>query len=226
MKRETRANLIFITIFLLVAIPGVFKLTMKAYNSGGRDPAMRRPVRGEWAYMDPTPQVRDLPRVVPPGIGRFVWRTADRLERMQPGYRSIVPPDGAMPVMSERLGLQLLGTGSSGGSFHLGLLAWNSKYAPLPTQFTIVGQRGGVEVEGKLTAYEPMNLPVELRMDLQETGYIVPPDSLMWMIVSFAGDQPIDSMRSHFTLDATVIDDELKLPRMSMANPTTNPSTP
>ena len=139
---------------------------------------------------------------------------------MQPGYKSIVVSESATPVMSDRLGLQLLGSGSSGGMFQIGLLAWNSKYAPLPSQYTIVGQRGGAEVKGELTAYEPMNLPVELRMDLQDAGFIVPPDSLMWMIVNFPGEGPIESIRTHFARDAIVIDDEMKLVRSATTMPT------
>jgi hypothetical protein len=219
MRTETRANLIFITVFLLIALPGIYKLTGKAYKAGGRDPAMRTAVRGEWAYMDPTPQVRDLPRVVPPRIGQIVQKTAARLERMQPGFTAIVRSENSIPVMSRDLGLQLLGSGNDGGKYQVGLFGWNSKYAPLPSQFKITGKRGDAEVTGEVTNFEPMNLPVELRMDLQDVGYIMPPDSLMWLIVTFPGETPIDSMSVHFELDQTTIDDEMKLPKP----PTTMP---
>jgi hypothetical protein len=117
--------------------------------------------------------------------------------------------------MSRDLGLQLIGTGSDSGHYRVALFGWNSKYAPLPTQYKIVGTRGGDDVPGEVTGYEPMNLPVELRMDLQDVGYIIPPDSLLWLIVTFPGDTPIDSVKVHFTLDKTTIDDEMKLPKAS-----------
>lgn len=227
MRKDTRANLIFLTLFLLLALPGIFKLTRDAYKTGGRDPAMRPVVRGQWAYMDPTPQVRDLPRVVPPGIARFVSRFAERLERMQPGLKSIVTETSTQAVMSDALSLQVIGLGASqddaGGKFHVGLFAWNSKYAPLPSQYTITGHRGAETVSGQMTGYEPVNLPVELRVELQDYGYIMPPDSLLWVIVSFPGAAPLDSITVHYTLDKVTIDDQLVLPH-SLTSPATRPA--
>ena len=220
MKRETRVNLIFLSILLVLTLPGIVILTRRGYQSGGRDPAMRPMVRTEFAYMDPSPP-QGLPRVVPPGVGRFIQRTASRLQTMQPGLRSIVDSPAAQPVMSDALNLQLLGYGPNGGKFRVALFGWNSRYAPLPELYEFTGTRGGETIRGEMREYEPQNLPIEIRSELQEYGYVVPPDSVLWFVVTFPGEAPVETVRVSYKLEKTQLLDTISL---APALATTTPS--
>ena len=224
MKRETRVNLIFLALLLMIMVPVIFKLTKRAYRSGGRDPAMRPAVRTAFAYMDPTPPA-GLPRTVPPGIARFVQRMGERLITMQPGLRSIVSRIDAPPLMSDRLNLQVLAMGASGGKHRVGLFGWNSRYAPLPVLYEITGTRGDESVRGEMLEYEQQNLPIQLRSELQEYGYIVPPDSVLWLIATFPGEAPVDAIRVHYQLDNTVLIDTITL-RAPASQPATATALP
>lgn len=219
MKRDTRANLIFLIIFVALALPGIIKLTRHSYVTGGRDPAMRPAVRGAFAYMDPTPPV-GMPRVVPPSVAEFIQRTAERLEKMQPGLHSIIRPNDQRPVMSSALNLQLLGRGANTGHYNVALFGWNSHYAPLPELYDITATRGGEQVKGQMTSYEPGVLTLEVRSELQDFGYVVPPDSVLWMIITFPGEAPVDSVTVKYHLDKTSLNDW-----MPLAAPATGPTT-
>ena len=222
MTKDTRANLIFLCLFFAVALPGIYKLTMKAYKPGGRDPVMRRAVRGEFAYMDPSPPV-GLVRVVPPGVERMMQRTAGRLVKMQPGLQSVVAP-GQPPVMSQGLHLQVLAMGGHQGKFRVALFGWNPRYAPLPDQYEITATRGSETVKGQMLEYEPQNLQLELRSELQDYGYVVPPESVLWFVATFPGELPVDTIQVDYRLEKFRVVDRIDLNRALNA-PSTQTST-
>ena len=224
MKSETRANLIFITIFLGLSLPGlVIMLTRSIRTSGLAVPPP--PVRGVFAYMDPTPQFEGLPRVTPPAAARFVHRVVNRLTTMQPGLRSVLEDATNAPIMSRRLSLQLIALGAHENTYRVAVIGWHPRFNPLPALYQFTGQRGATSVAGVLGQYEQQNLSLEVRSELRDYGYIIPPESVMWMIVSFPGAEPVDAMTLRYRFDQTVVDDELKIASASVRTPATRPAT-
>ena len=66
------------------------------------------------------------------------------------------------------------------------------------------------KVSAKMTAYEQLNMPLDARSELQEYGYILPPDSVMWIILEIPGTQPVDEISLVYNMPRKSFEDRLK----------------
>ncbi len=217
MKSETRANWIFLAIFMLIMGPGLIILTRKAYKKGaaGMNPPAPKTVV---AYNNPNPQNPMLPRVVPPETNAFVESIAYRLLKLQPELKRVKLPDGK-PIMSEKLSLECIAIGAGTRNYYVGLVGWDRNLAPLPSIYDFVARREGEDVPAKMAAYEQLNMPIDARSELQQHGYFLPPDSVMWIVLEIPGTGPIDSLSLRYNMPQKAFEDHLNL------TPTTLPST-
>lgn len=208
MTKETRANLIFLTVIVVLTAPGLILFVIKHLDrpARGLEPP---PVRTRFAYMDRTPQIAGLSRVTPPATGRFVANVTRQVLSMQSGLQSLVGAGRFDAVMSEQLYFQVVAVGASKGIYRVALIGWTEKLAPLPTLYTITGARGQATVPGSLVAYESRNMPLEIRKELQDYGYILPPSGVLWMIVEFPGEAPVERCAIEYRMDDQVIRDAI-----------------
>ena len=222
MKRETRANLIFLAVLACLMAPPMTMTIIKRWGTPGRmiEPP---PVRDRLAYIDRTAGLssRGLSRIVPPETGAYVAELTDRIVGMQRGLKSLVGDGRFAPIMSEDLNLQWIAEGAHDGKFRVALIAWSGKLLPLPHQYRIEGSRAGQPVAPAIESYETQNMPIELRRELQSYGYILPPDGLIWMIFAADGDAPVDSITLHYADPSFTLDDTIE----RHAGPTTVPAT-
>lgn len=209
-KSETRANWIFLALFMLVMAPGLTVLTMKAYKKGaaGMNPPAPQSVS---AYNNPNPQDPSLPRLVPPITAGFVEAIAQRLGQLQPELIRVARVGGSNPAMSEKRLLELVSSGRSEDATYLGLIGWDRTFAPLPSLYRFTVEREGTEVPATLMAYEQLNLPIEARSELQQYGYTLPPDSVLWMILKIQGTGPTDRLKMHYAIDGKSVEDALSI---------------
>jgi hypothetical protein len=219
MKSETRANWIFLGIFLLVMGPGLAMLTIKAYKRGaaGMNPPAPKTVA---TYNNPNPQNPAMPRVVPPETANFVETILFRIQKVQPELARRKNADGK-PIVSERLSLECIALGTSGQAGKIALVGWDRNFAPLPSLYEFTGERGGETFPLKMSAYEQLNLPLEVRDELQTYGYIRPPDSVMWIVLDVPGTVPLDALDLKYEIDGKTTKDRLYLGRIDA--PTTQP---
>lgn len=217
MKSETRANWIFLAIFMLIMAPGLTILTIKAYKKGaaGMNPPAPQSVV---AYNNPNPQNPMLPRVVPPETASFVESILYRLKKLQPELQGIKQADGK-PIMSDKYSLECIAVGAGKQNYYVGLVGWDRNLAPLPSLYEFVVRRNGVEVPAKMSAYEQLNMPLDARSELQAYGYIFPPDSVMWIVLEIPGTGPVDSVHLKYTMPRKSFEDRLAV------DLTTGPST-
>lgn len=209
-KSETRANWIFLGLFMLVMAPGLTILTMKAYKKGaaGMNPPAPQTVS---AYNNSNPQNPALPRAVPPVTAGFVDAIAQRLQQLQPELVRIARVDGSLPTMSEKRLLELVSIGRGADATYIGLVGWDRGFAPLPSLYRFTAVRDGGEVPATLLAYEQLNLPIEARTELQQYGYTLPPDSVIWMILKLEGTGPTDRLKMHYSIDGKSVEDALSI---------------
>jgi hypothetical protein len=221
MSRETRANLIFISVLILLMAPPITMTLIKRWKEPGRN-LMPPPIRGSLTYIDRTAGVaKHMPRVVPPRLGRFVVTVAERLMRLQPGLVSRVGDGRFAPIMSEQLYLQAIAEGAHEAKYRVALIGWAGDFIPIESMYKFTGtRRDGTVHSGRLESYEMQNMPIELRKELQEHGYILPPDGLIWMIVTFDGERPVDSISMEYRSDRTSLVDTIRLREL----PTTSPA--
>lgn len=212
MTSETRANWIFLAIFLLIMGPGLAMLTMKAYKRGtaaGLNPPAPKTVA---AYNNPNPQNPALPRVVPPQTASFVESVVYRVGKLQAGLNRTKLPNGK-PLVSEKVTLECLSTGHSSSNQYVVLLGWDRRFAPLPSLYRFTAHRSnGQTVEMKMSAYEQTNLPLDVRAELQQYGYLLPPDSVLWMLLQCPAGEPLDAIELRYEIEGKLVEDRLNLP--------------
>src|SRR6059058_3584016 len=96
MSRETRANLIFLVVFLAISLPGAVLLVKKKAEPGA--PAMSMPdyVRQRLPYMAPQRTADSVIRVVPELTGEWV----EQVNRGQGGGPAVLMK-GHLPLISD-----------------------------------------------------------------------------------------------------------------------------
>lgn len=210
MKSETRANWIFLALFMLVMGPGLIILTMKAYKKGaaGMNPPAPQSVS---SYNNPNPQNPALPRVVPPQTAGFVDAITQRLQQLQPELIRAERVRGSLPTMSEKRLLEFVAAGEGKDASFIGLVGWDRTFAPLPSLYRFTAVRGEREAPATMLAYEQLNLPIEARSELQSYGYTLPPDSVLWIILKMEGSGPVDRLKMHYTIDGRTLEDVLSI---------------
>src|SRR4051794_33309752 len=111
MKRETRANVIFLSLFLAVSLPGAVILFKKKMQPGAVPLGMPDFVRRRLPYMAPqvTPDDQVI-RVIPPLTGTWV---ADLCRERAAG--AVQPRNGPLPVTSSDRVVQVTGLKEEGG---------------------------------------------------------------------------------------------------------------
>jgi hypothetical protein len=189
MKRETRANLIFLGLFLAVSLPGAVILFKKKMQPGAVPLGMPDFVRRRLPYMAPmmTPDDQVI-RVVPTLTGAWV----DGLCRGR-AAGAMRPRNGALPVTSSDRVVEVTGLKEQGGRTTLFLLAWEGGYGVEAARYRLVATAGGERVDGRVVRAESIPLPEAVKKELMEAGYVKPPARVTWVEGTF--DAPLSGER-------------------------------
>lgn len=181
MTRETKANLIFLSLFVALSVPGGIILFKKKLNST-RMMYLPDPVNRTLAYMDPMPAPPNVPRVVPP-------LTAGWVAQLAAGRSVPMRPDAAgapLPVMSKNQLFQVVACEPADDHWTLRLLAWDERLRPDASRLTALADAGS-PVAGRILSAEELPLPAPVRKELQDSGFTRPPERVVLVHVHFAG---------------------------------------
>ena len=181
MTRETKANLIFLSLFVALSVPGGIILFKKKLTST-RMMYLPDPVNRTLTYMDPMPAPPSVPRVVPPLTAAWV---------AQLGGGRAVPMRAAaggmpMPVMSRNQLFQVAACELAEDHWRLWLLVWDPRLRPEVERLTALAD-GGAPVAGRVESADAIPMPTPVRKELQDAGYPRPPDSVVRVVVRFDG---------------------------------------
>jgi hypothetical protein len=188
MIRETRANLIFLAIFLAISLPGAVMLVKKKSEPGA--PAMSMPdyVRQRLPYMAPQRTPDSVIRVVPELTGRWV----DAVNREQGGGPAVLM-NGHVPLISDDRAVQVVSISKE----RVFLLIWDEG----ATVEKVWADMDGTRIDGQVQAMRKPVLPEAVRKELMYGGVIRPPREVEWVAVAFATDvegcRPLSVYVSH-----------------------------
>jgi hypothetical protein len=178
MKRETRANLIFLTAFLTLTLPGAVILFKKKLDP--RAPAMFMPdyVRRRLPYMAPQlSPAEQVVRFVPDLTGQWVTQlNAQRggaAQVLMSGHRAITTDDHLIQVLSI-------------GPATLNLIAWDDRYGTDLQRYSISITSGATTIPGQVRSAEKIPLPADIKRELMDAGVIRPPAAITFLTVEFA----------------------------------------
>jgi len=166
-RRETRINLIFLTAFVIFALPGAVILFRKKLDPSAHRLDQPDPVVSRLPYMSPLP--------APPGVK---WVVPDRTQAWVRSLTAPVPTLSAAPpgpqweaVISPDHFLQVLTLQQTDSGNDLTMLFWRDIPDPRDSDFTVTvdGQMSNV------TRVKSTPVPAEVRHELVMAGFVRPP---------------------------------------------------
>ena len=191
MRRDTRANLLFLLIFLGLILPGAVIVFKKRLN--GTAPPLGMPdfVRKRLPYMVPLPTPDDqVLRVVPPLTGEWV----SQLARERAGGAEVLTR-GPVPITSSDRIVQMVAMrdeAAAGTAVYL--LAWEGGYGEEAARYRVTATVGdGEAVTGRVVSATAIPMPTPVKRELMDGGYIKPSANVTWIEVRF--DAPLTDRR-------------------------------
>ena len=188
MKCETRANLSFLVLFVVISLPGAVLLFRKKL-----DPSSPR-------LDQPDPVVQALPFMVPPptppGVRWMVplktqgWLTEANRIRTGAGrmLSSVVAGPDWEPVISPDHHLQVTAIVPKPPGAELDLVLWNFPKPPAAGDLSVKyhGAGSSVESSAEVINVEPVPVPPDVRKELVGYGFTRPPTEVTWLKVRVA----------------------------------------
>lgn len=189
MTRETRNNLIFIIILIVVTLPGAVMLFKKKLAPNARPIGAPEPVKNTTAYMDPFDVPDDFRRVVPQKVEAWV-RSLIQAKLAAPTSQ---PMNSGRPVMSEARVFEVIDFSRNAAGVRLSVILWNMDGKP-----DLIKSRCGT---GKGAVFEPLShnleslvVPADVLEEIRLAGFVTPPKNVHLLTLQFP-DVPNPTMR-------------------------------
>jgi len=175
-SKETRYNLIFIVILLVLMVPGGVMLFRKKLEPTERPMYLPDPVRQTVAYMSPEETPPGMSRVAPQHTTNWVAGMKADIA----GLATARPRDElGMPLMSQSKSFEVVTyAGDDHEGFRVLVLFWRPP--PEAQAWSIGGQGGRVEFSREFA------LPNRVREELGAHGVLVPPKRVTFQSIHFA----------------------------------------
>lgn len=188
MRRDTRANLIFLLVFLGVSLPGAVILFKKKLDPTAAPLGMPDFVRKRLPYMVPLPTPDDqVIRVVPLLTGEWV----SELARERAGGAAVLTR-GPLPITSGDRVVQLVAMRDEAPGASVFVLAWEGGYGEDAARYRVTATSAGEPVMGRVVSATAIPMPVPVKRELMSGGYIKPSANVTWIEVRF--DAPLKAM--------------------------------
>jgi hypothetical protein len=178
--RETRLNLWFLAIFLVISLPGAVILFIKKL-----DPAASRmdepdAVQTQLPYLAPVPAPPETRWMVPPVTHR--WLTELTQQKTGGPIASAVPPGPEWePVISGDHHVQVMSINSQSGRAHLALIIWDRASSDKPNGLKLTMHAADRDLPTQLVRAESVEIPAPVRHELVSLGYAHPPVQVEWV---------------------------------------------
>lgn len=189
MKSETRANLIFITIFLAIALPGAVILFIKKLDPAAAPMYLPDPIRQRLPYMAPQWTPDEVTRVIPPITEKWV----EQLNGEQ-GAGAEVLLHQRVPVISDDRMLQVTAIKYAAESLTVYAILWEGEDGFDAGNYQASISAAGASVPGRVVAVRKIPMPAGVRKELMNGGYVAPRQFIAWLELQF--DVPPQKVRS------------------------------
>lgn len=184
MTRETRYNLIFLVLICGLSAPGAVILFRKKLDPKAPAMYLPKPVRQTLAAIDPRPAPETVQRVVGPFLTEWLnsinWANEFGTEINETSLRPL--------SVSQHRTFQAGLIDRTDSEILAGLVGW----AAAAAEERVAGQLAfrvvlpdGSEFQGDRVASRRVPLPVRVRSELQDQGYILPPSDVHLLCVRF-----------------------------------------
>lgn len=189
MQRETRINLIFLTVFLALAAPGAVLLVVKTIRAGGNRMSQPDAVVDRMPFMSPLP-VPDGIKWVAPDL-TMQW-LRDFLEGRMP-ISSVPPGPRWEPVISDDHALQLMEVSKTDAGWHVSLVLWQAPTFPTKDMFKLTVLNHNRQ-PFEITRADAADIPQQIRRELVSLGFAKPPQQVVWIEATTPALSPGDQI--------------------------------
>jgi hypothetical protein len=172
-KRETRANVIFIVVLLALTLPGGVILFKKKLDPAAPPNYLPDPMRTRLPYVSPM-DAPELARYIPELTGKWVKDIA--AER---GYAQIAMADG-LPIMSLHRVIQWMGFKPANKGDEAALLVWDDGVKDADEVVVSAGSNGNLV---QIKDFERIIIPEPVRKELVYAGFSKPPKLAAWITI-------------------------------------------
>jgi hypothetical protein len=185
-KRETRINLLFLTLFLAISLPGAVILFKKKLAPGAARMDQPDAIVRQLPYMAPIP--------VPPGVKWIVPpRTRQWLENLNRRFgngdllSASDDPQRWQPVISDDHVVQEVSVGQSSTGVTISLLIWDPSLESDSADYSFTAKVDGQSVPARIQSSQPVAVPDEMKRELMSLNLIRPPAKVIWIEVVIDG---------------------------------------
>lgn len=183
MTRETRLNLWFLGIFLVITLPGAVILFIKKLDPGASRMDTPDAVLMQLPYMAPVTAPPGTRWMVPPKTRQWL---ADLTQQKTGGPLASSVTEGPEwePLISNDHLLQLMSHRRGGQKSEIdSLLLWTDRFTPTAQQMKFrIGVPGQSQTfEGNVTSVEEVSIPPDVRKELVQLGFDHPPSRVLWI---------------------------------------------
>lgn len=181
MTRETRLNLWFLAIFLLISLPGAVILFIKKLDPSASRMDLPDAVHARLPFMAPVPAPPETRWIVPPQTHQWL----SELTQQKTGGASLVsaiPPGPEWePVISSDHRLQVMSVYQAGAVTHLAVVVWDgpSPANGRPLQFAL--RNNGRELPVSIVRADSVEIPAPIRHEWVDMGFARPPFRIEWV---------------------------------------------
>lgn len=183
--RETRLNLWFLAIFLVISLPGAVILFIKKLDPNASRMDEPDAVLTRRPFMAPVPAPPETRWMVPPKTYR--WLTELTQQKTGRPMASAVPPGPEWePVISTDHRIQLMSV-ASGGTTHLDLADWQISPAEHANRFKLMARVDDHDLPVNLINAESIEIPEPVRHELVNLGFAHPPARIGWINCDIEG---------------------------------------
>jgi hypothetical protein len=178
MKHETRLNLIFLSVFLAISIPGAVILFIRKLDPSAAPMYLPDPVRQRLPYMAPQWTPDEVTRVIPPITGQWI----EQLNHDQ-GTDTEVLLRERLPLLSTDRLLQVTGIKTAASTMTVYVVAWDNFGSDARHYVASLATGGNKQTAKIRVARIPMPDPV--RKELLTAGYVKPRPWIAWIELEF-----------------------------------------
>jgi len=185
MRSETRANLIFLTIFLAVALPGAVILFIKKLDPAAAPMYLPDPIHQRLPYMAPQWTPDEVTRVIPPITGKWVEQLTG-----EQGAGSGVALHERLPLISEDRMLQVTAMKYTPSRLIVYTILWDGEEGVDAANYRAAILSAGTTISGRVVAVRKIPMPDAVRKELMNDGYVAPRKWVAWLELQFDGSLP------------------------------------
>ncbi len=197
MDRETRYNLWFLIVIVIVLAPGAVLLVRKKLDPAAKPMYLPDAMPRQAAYNDAMQTNPRLERAVPPLTGQWVAALA---QQHWPRVKMVGPVQWHEGVISTRRYFEVVASAvDAQGVLRLGIVTWDTAMTGQPSalRFAVDGQAM------KVSVFNTYALPKDVRKELQGFRFVNPPLKVGWLELSSESAWQPDATKSG-SADVTV----------------------